>query len=151
VFDPEQLLLQPLRSTLRPPSLPPAKRQPGGGSHWQAGAVQTGQPASHAASDFLEGITAADLAEWDDWGDEDAAAADAASFDADWDEAAGQWGADSQAQQQQQQQQQAGRWDGPGAGLGAGLGIPLIAAAAAYFLRWKPAHAGASGLAAPML
>ena len=38
-----------------------------------------------------------------------------------------------------------------GAGLGVGLGVPLIAAVAAHFLWWKPAHAGASGLAAPML
>ncbi len=38
-----------------------------------------------------------------------------------------------------------------GAGLGVGLGVPLIAATAAYFLWWKPAHAGATGLAAPML
>ena len=37
-----------------------------------------------------------------------------------------------------------------GAGLGVGLGVPVLAAAA-YFLWWKPAHAGASGLAAPML
>ncbi|PRW20390.1 hypothetical protein C2E21_9022 [Chlorella sorokiniana] len=104
VFDPEQLLLQPLRSALRPPPAPPTQRQPAGGSHWLAAGGHGGQ----AASDLLAGITAADLQDCDDWGEEeDAAAGDGAGFDGGgWDEAAWQGPADSPAQQQQQQQQQ---------------------------------------------
>ncbi|KAI7836969.1 hypothetical protein COHA_009153 [Chlorella ohadii] len=142
VFDPEQLLLQPLRSALQPPPLPPAERQPGGGSHWQAAGMRPGQLASHAASDLMQGITAADLAEWDDWGDEDAAAADAASFDAGgWEEAAGQWGNGSLTLQRQQQQQPVVATEAAVAGNGAGslaarlaaLGVldPAVPAAAA--------------------
>ena len=124
MFDPEQLLLQPLRSALRPPP-PSAQRHPAGGSHWQAGGVQPGQPGSRAGSDLLAGITAADLDDWDDWGDEEGAA-DGAGFDdgGGWDEAAGQWAGGGQGQppppqQQQQQWQQAVAvsWDEPAAAV----------------------------------
>lgn len=38
-----------------------------------------------------------------------------------------------------------------GVGLGIGLGVPAVAAAAAYWFWWRPAHAAASSLSAPML
>lgn len=150
MFDPEQLLLQPLRSALRPQPLPPAERRPAGSSLWQAAGAQTGPAASNAAADLLAGITAADLEEWDNWSDEEAAAADGASFDGGgWDEAPGPWGAASHAQQpwrqqpQQARQQQAQQqrqqpqpvvvgWDEPAAAAGQRLpGAPALATAAA--------------------